>query len=74
MSGVVELKKYQLVQKLESKKALQCVVVEKSVVIITCGRGNTKVELQGQTLNENNKFNVERPGIRSDRNYGTKCN
>jgi hypothetical protein len=44
MSGVVDVKEYQLVQKLESKKGLQCLVLEKSVVIITCDIGITKVE------------------------------
>jgi hypothetical protein len=32
------------------------VVVEKSVVVITCGIGITKVEAAGKTLNENNKL------------------
>jgi len=48
MTGVVDVKEYQLVQKLESKKGLQCVVVEKSVVIITFGIGITKVEAAGK--------------------------
>jgi len=47
MSGVVHVKEYELVQKLESKKGSQCVVVEKSVVIITCAIGITKVEAVG---------------------------
>ncbi len=42
--GVIDVKKYRLVQKLESKKGLQCVVLERSIVIITCGMGITKVE------------------------------
>jgi len=48
MSGVVEFKKYPLAQKLESKKGLQCVVLAKSVVIITCAIGITKVEAAGK--------------------------
>jgi hypothetical protein len=66
MSGVVELNKYQLVQKLESKKGLQCVVLEKSFVIITFGIGITKLESSMQTLNENTQLNVEQPRIRFD--------
>jgi hypothetical protein len=48
MSGVVHVKEYQLVQKLESEKGLECVVLEKSVVIITCGISITKVEAAGK--------------------------
>jgi hypothetical protein len=48
MSGVVDLKEYQLVQKLESMKGLQYLVLEKSVVIITCGMGIRKVEATGK--------------------------
>jgi len=48
MSGVVDVKEYQLVQKLESKKRFHRVVVEKSVVIITCGIGITQVEAAGK--------------------------
>ncbi len=48
MSGVVEVKEYQLVQKVESNKELHCVVLEKSVVIITCAIGITKVEATGK--------------------------
>jgi hypothetical protein len=48
MSGVVDVKEYQLVQKLESKKGLHCVVLETSVVIITFGIGITKVEAAGK--------------------------
>ncbi len=48
MPGVVDVKAYRLVQKLESKKGLQCVVLENSVVIITCGIGITKVEAAGK--------------------------
>jgi hypothetical protein len=55
MSGVVDFKECQIVQKLESMKRLECVVLENSVVIITCGTGITKVEAAGKTLNENNK-------------------
>jgi len=36
------------VQKLESKKGLQCVVLDKSVVIITIGIGITKVGAAGK--------------------------
>jgi hypothetical protein len=56
MGGIVEVKEYRLVQKLESKKGLQCVVVEKSVVVITCAIGITKVQAARKTLNENNKL------------------
>jgi hypothetical protein len=45
---LVEFKKYQLAQKLESKKGLQCVVLAKSVVIITCAIAITKVEAAGK--------------------------
>jgi len=66
MSGVVNVKEYELVQKLESKKGLECVVLEKSFVIITCAIGITKVEAASKTLNKINKLNLERPGIDSD--------
>jgi len=93
MSGVVDVKEYQLVQKLESKKGLQYSVLEKSVVIITCVPtsaeagikervtvfGSRKVSCDNhlwhrhqesgsyrQTLNEENKLNLERTRIRSD--------
>jgi hypothetical protein len=48
MPGIVHVKEYQLVQKLESKKGLQCLVLEKSFVIITFGIGITKVEAAGK--------------------------
>jgi hypothetical protein len=57
----VDFKQYQLVQNLESKKGLERLVLEMSVVIITCAVGITKVEAAGKTLNENNKLNLERP-------------
>jgi hypothetical protein len=52
MSRVVDPKEYQLVQKLESKKGLQCVVLETSVVIITCDIGMTKAEAAANTKRE----------------------
>jgi hypothetical protein len=66
MSGVVHVKEYELVQKLESKKGLKCVVLEKPFVIITYAIGITKVEAASKTLNKMNKLNLERPGIDSD--------
>jgi hypothetical protein len=48
MSGVVDIKDYRLVQKLESKKGLQCLVIEKSAVIITYAIGVTKVRVVGK--------------------------
>jgi len=48
MSRVVHVKEYPVVQKPESKKGLQCEVLEKSVVIITFGIGITKVEAAGK--------------------------
>jgi hypothetical protein len=48
MSGVVEVKEYPGVQKLESKKGLSCLVLGKSVVIITSAVGIMKVEDAGK--------------------------
>jgi len=52
MARVVDLKEYQVVQKLESKKGLQCVVLETSIVIITCDIGMIKAETAANTERE----------------------